>query len=75
VCAVVNRENNMKCNVGGIDRGERIFHGMVFILIAIFLVSGIWRYVLGAYGAIRLLTGIFAFCPAYILFKYTTRKG
>ena len=64
----------MKCNVGGTDRLERIFHGIVFLLIAMFLVNGMWRYVIGIYGLIRLLTGIFAFCPAYIPLKYTTRK-
>ncbi|MCK9418402.1 MAG: DUF2892 domain-containing protein [Nitrospirae bacterium] len=63
----------MKCNVGGTDRLERIFHGAAFILIAVFLVSGIWQYILGAYGLIRLLTGIFAFCPAYIPLKYSTK--
>jgi hypothetical protein len=62
----------MKCNVGGTDRAERIFHGVVFLLIAIVLVDEIWRYILGGYGLIRLLTGLFAFCPVYIPFKYTT---
>ena len=64
----------MKCNVGGLDRGERIFHGAVFILIGLFLVSGVWQYVIGGYGVIRLLTGIFAFCPAYIFLNYSTRN-
>jgi hypothetical protein len=64
----------MKCNVGGTDRLERIFHGIVFLLIALFLVDGAWRYVIGGYGAIRLLTGIFAFCPVYVPFKFTTKK-
>ena len=64
----------MKCNVGGMDRRERIFHGIVFFLIAVFLVNGIWRYVIGIYGLMRLLTGVFAFCPAYIPLKYNTRK-
>lgn len=64
----------MKCNVGGLDRLERIFHGIVFILIALFLLSGLWRYILGAYGLIRLLTGVFSFCPFYVPFKYSTKK-
>ena len=64
----------MKCNVGGLDRGERIFHGVVFILIALFLITGAWQYVLGGYGVIRLLTGVFAFCPAYVFFNHTTRR-
>jgi len=63
----------VKCNVGGTDRLERIFHGIAFILIAVFLVNGVWQYVLGVYGLIRLLTGIFAFCPVYIPLKYSTR--
>ncbi len=64
----------MKCNVGGLDRIERIFHGIVFLAIAVFLVTGVWRYILGGYGLIRLLTGAFAFCPVYIPFRYTTRR-
>ena len=64
----------MNCNVGGLDRAERIFHGVVFLLIATFLVTGVWQYILGGYGVIRLLTGVFAFCPSYIFMNYTTRK-
>lgn len=64
----------MNMNVGGFDRIERIFHGSAFILIGMFLVSGLWRYVLGVYGLIRLLTGIFAVCPGYIPFRFTTKK-
>jgi len=64
----------MKCNVGGQDRIERIFHGAIFLCIGIFLVAGVWRYILGGYGLIRLLTGMFAFCPVYIPVKYTTKR-
>lgn len=64
----------MMCNVGGLDRLERIVHGVIFILIAMFLVSSVWRYVLVGYGVIRLMTGIFAFCPFYVPLKYNTRK-
>jgi hypothetical protein len=65
----------MTCNVGGTDRIERIFHGVVFVLIAAFLVGGGWRYVLGAYGLLRLSTGVFAFCPVYFPFRHSTREG
>jgi hypothetical protein len=65
----------MKCNVGGWDRRERIFHGIVFLLLAAFLINGTWRYIIGIYGLIRLLTGVFAFCPVYIPLKYNTRKS
>ncbi len=61
------------CNVGGSDRIERIAHGVVFMLIGIFLVSGLWQVIITAYGAIRLATGLFAFCPVYLPFQYTTR--
>jgi hypothetical protein len=67
-------ECEMKCNVGGADRIERIFHGVVFLLIAAFLITGGWRYILGGYGLLRLLTGIFAFCPVYAPFRYATGK-
>jgi hypothetical protein len=64
----------MACNVGGFDRVERIAHGIIFLLIALFLVSGIWQYVLGGYGLIRLLTGVFRYCPVYVPFRYSTSK-
>lgn len=60
------------CNVGGSDRLERVAHGVVFMLIGIFLVSGPWSVIITAYGAIRLMTGLFAFCPVYLPFRYTT---
>lgn len=61
-------------NVGGLDRLERIVHGIVFVLIGIFLVTGIWKIILSIYGIIRFATGFFAFCPIYIPFKYSTRR-
>jgi len=64
----------MHCNVGGFDRLERIVHGTAFLLIAVFLISSGWRYVVGGYGLVRLLTGVFALCPVYIPFKHTTRS-
>ncbi len=64
----------MKCNVGGLDRPERIFHGLVFLFIAFFLVQGVWQYIFGIYGFIRLITGVFAFCPVYVPLNMSTRK-
>lgn len=61
------------CNVGGPDRIERIVHGVVFMLIGLFLVSGVWKVILIVYGAIRLATGLFAFCPVYLPFKFSSR--
>ena len=63
------------CNVGGADRVERIAHGVLFILIGLFLVTGVWKIVITAYGVIRLTTGLFAFCPVYLLFKVDTSAG
>jgi hypothetical protein len=65
----------MHCNVGGTDRVERIVHGIAFLLVAVFLVSGAWRWVLGAYGLLRLATGVFAFCPLYLPFGHRTNLG
>lgn len=62
----------MERNVGGTDRLERVVHGVVFLLLAVFLVGGVWRWVLGAYGLLRLATGAFAFCPAYLPFGHRT---
>jgi hypothetical protein len=64
----------MHCNVGTMDRLERIFNGAAFMLVTVFLVSGFWQYLSGAYGLIRFLTGLFAFCPGYLPFNYSTKS-
>ena len=57
----------MKRNVGGLDRAFRVGFGLTVIGAGVYLKS--WW---GAFGAIPLLTGIFALCPVYLLFGTST---
>ncbi|MBN2965482.1 DUF2892 domain-containing protein [Sulfurospirillum sp. T05] len=56
-----------KANVGGIDRIARIVIGGLIIAWALWAQS--W---LGVIGVVVLLTGVFRFCGAYTLFKFST---
>jgi len=56
----------MQCNVGNTDRLIRIVVGLVLIGLAATGIVGNWGWI----GIVPLLTGIFRFCPAYLLFKF-----
>ena len=60
----------MKANVGGLDRVLRIVVGAVF-LAAVVILEGNARW-LGLIGFVPLLTGIFGYCPAYVLFGFSS---
>ncbi len=65
----------MKCNVGKKDRMIRIIIGLV-ILITHYVYYAITGYycVWANLAYIPLLTGIFKFCPAYLITKISTVK-
>lgn len=58
----------MKCNVGGADRAIRIVAGLVLISLVFVGPKTPWGWI----GAVPLLTGLFRFCPAYLLLKLNT---
>ena len=60
----------MKANVGGLDRVLRIVVGLVF-LSAVAILDGNARW-LGLIGLVPLLTGIFGYCPAYVLLGFSS---
>jgi hypothetical protein len=60
----------MKANVGGLDRALRIVVGMVF-LAAVVVLDGPARW-FGLVGLVPLLTGIFGYCPAYVLLGFSS---
>ena len=70
-------ENDMKANVGGIDRILRILVG-AGLLSLLLVLDGAARW-WGLIGIVPLATGLFGFCPAYLLFGLSTcpleRKG
>lgn len=58
----------MQLNVGGIDRILRIIVGLVLIGLAAAGTVGWWGWV----GVIPLVTGLFRFCPLYVLLGMNT---
>jgi hypothetical protein len=61
------KENNMKLNVGGIDRTLRILAGLGLIGWA--LMGGpVWAWI----GVVPLGTGLIGFCPVYPLLGMNT---
>jgi hypothetical protein len=58
----------MKCNSGGIDRILRVLAGLILIGLAATNTVGVWGWI----GVVPLLTGIFGFCPAYLLLGVNT---
>jgi hypothetical protein len=60
----------MKRNIGMIDRTVRVIVGLA-ILAALIYVEGPLRW-LGLIGLVPLLTGIFGYCPAYVLLGFSS---
>ncbi len=58
----------MKFNVGTIDRVLRVIAGVALITLAATGTIGLWGYI----GVVPLATGLFKFCPAYVLLGVNT---
>jgi hypothetical protein len=58
----------MNFNVGGTDRIVRIAVGLVLIGLAATGKIGAWGWI----GVVPLLTGVFKFCPAYVMLGKST---
>jgi hypothetical protein len=54
----------MSANVGGVDRILRIVVGLILIALVFVGPQTPWGWI----GIVPLLTGLFRFCPAYLLF-------
>ena len=62
-------------NMGTNDRIIRAIAGIVALLIAFLaLDGGAWQIVLWVLGAILLLTAVTGFCPAYRIFRFSTKR-
>ena len=60
----------MTQNVGGTDRILRILAGLAIIAWGVYAHN--W---LGAIGLVPLVTGLLSWCPVYLPFGLSTRKG
>lgn len=64
----------MKTNENSVDRIVRVILGLVLIVVGFWVMGGTGGIILGIIGFVPLLTGIVGFCPAYALFKFSTKK-
>jgi hypothetical protein len=62
------QEENMKVNVGGMDRILRIVVGAALILWAALLGGPVWAWI----GVVPLATGLVKFCPVYTILGMNT---
>jgi len=60
----------MKPNVGSVDRTLRVILGIVIIAAGVYFKS--WW---GLVGLAPILTAVIRWCPAYLPFGISTRKG
>ena len=60
----------MKLNMGSIDRVLRLIAGVVIMALGYYYES--WW---GAVGLIPFLTAFVGWCPAYVPFKFSTKKS
>jgi hypothetical protein len=65
---VETKEKIMKLNVGGIDRILRIVAGLALIGATLAGMIGAWGWI----GVVPLVTGVFKFCPAYMMLGLNT---
>ena len=63
-------------NVSGADRVIRVVIGLVLLALGWGeVVTGGWGLFFKIIGFLPLLTGLVGFCPAYALFKFSTRRA
>lgn len=60
--------NNMKKNVGGIERVARVVLGIAVLSLTFVGPKSAWAYL----GIIPLVTGLIGWCPPYALFGFST---
>ena len=70
------KENDMKKNMGTIDRALRILVALgIIALYFTNVISGILAIILLAFAAIFILTSFMSFCPLYLPFGISTWKA
>ncbi len=64
----------MKANEGNLDRIIRFVVGLALIVLGFWVMSGVVGIIVGVVGIIALVTGAIGYCPAYGIFKFSTKK-
>lgn len=66
----------MKKNMGTVDRVVRILAGIAIIGLYYFgVISGLTAIILGVIAVIFIVTSFISFCPLYLPFGLSTRRG
>jgi len=69
----------MKCNVGLLDRLIRLLAGAALLYIGFFdnpiVSAGLSKNIIKVFAFVPLLTGLFSYCPLYVLIGLDTRGG
>jgi len=66
----------MKLNMGSLDRAIRV--AIALIIAALYFteqITGIVAIILGIVAIVFLLTSVIGWCPGYLPFRISTRKG
>ena len=61
-------------NMGKLDRIIRGIIGVALIVVALFVLDGVWQIVLIVLGGIMVGTALSGFCPLYVPFHISTKK-
>jgi hypothetical protein len=61
-------------NMGRVDRIARAFVGIILLILAFFVVTGVLQIIFWVLAGILLLTALIGFCPAYYPFHFSTKK-
>jgi hypothetical protein len=54
------------------DRDLRLIFGAVLMYLAVFIIPGIWGFVVGGLALVLFATAALSFCPIYALFGFST---
>lgn len=63
----------MQPNVGHTDKLVRYVLAVVLLVLALFVVGGVWKWVFGLLGLIMVVTATINFCPIWAAFGINTR--
>ncbi len=64
----------MPKNMGSADRWTRGVIGIIFVILGVFVATGVWAGALYALGAVLLVTALIGTCPLYMPFRFSTKK-
>ncbi len=64
----------MKQNMGTADRIIRVVLGVIALVVSFLVPTLAWQIVLWVVAALMFVTASFGVCPAYMPFKFSTKK-